>query len=268
VSTPETDQPMSDERPPGGNDAPGSRPSSALPHPVWEVILATAGITAILSLLHNLAGGISWVSANLGGLAALLFVYIATWRVEKTGASLEDFGISYRPLGRSLLWGLGAIVVVLGLFVAGYLFYYSSVCGQGGPSLLGALGRDCHRFAGVTAPLRLPKGFGLRAASELVVVALPEEMFYRGYVQTTLETIWPSGLRIGPGTLGWAALVQALLFGFGHFLVDFNPLRLAVALPALLFAYLRSASGGIGASVLFHAAANLVVSLLDATYFP
>ena len=231
----------------GGQKPQGARESSSLgggsdgskisvtEHPLRDVILATAGITAVLSLFHNLAGGVSWIANNLGGLAAVLFVYVATWRVERTGARLEDYGITHRPVKRALAWGLGAVVVVLGLFVAGYLFYYGQVCSRSGPFLLGTLGRDCRRFVGLGAPWRLPSGFALRAATELVVVALPEEMFYRGYVQTTLESIWPGGLRIGPGTIGWAAVVQALLFGLGHFLVDFNPLRLAVAIPAVIF---------------------------------
>ena len=48
--------------------------------------------------------------------------------------------------------------------------------------------RMCRRFAGTLsrARLRLPKRFPRLALAQLVVVALPEEYFFRGYVQTRL----------------------------------------------------------------------------------
>jgi membrane protease YdiL (CAAX protease family) len=42
--------------------------------------------------------------------------------------------------------------------------------------------------------------------------------------------------------------------------------RLAVFFPALLFGWLRARTGGIGASVLFHASCNLYALLLGRGY--
>jgi membrane protease YdiL (CAAX protease family) len=59
-----------------------------------------------------------------------------------------------------------------------------------------------------------------------------------------------------------AWLLQALLFAVLHVAVDYNPARLAVFFPALLFGWLRELRAGIGASILVHAACNLLSDLL------
>ncbi len=231
-----------------------------------EVLLVWGLLTFGLSVGFQVGRFLPILGQNLGGLAAVAFVLLTFELVERRGRRIEDYGIHARPWPRTLLWGLLSSGLVLGGFTAIYLLYYDYVCGTGG--LLGPLGRNCRLYQGLAAPLRLPGGFWIRAATELAVVAIPEEMFYRGYVLTTLDGALGKPRRLAGVEVGWGLVLQAALFGLGHFLIDFNPLRLAVALPALLFGYLRLATGNIGASVVLHAASNLVVSVLDATYFP
>lgn len=93
---------------------------------------------------------------------------------------------------------------------------------------------------------------------QLLVIALPEEAFYRGFLQSALDGAWSSrrvrlfGAELGPG---W--LLSAAIFALGHYLTIQSPARLGVFFPALLFGWLRARTGGIGASVLFHAMCNL-----------
>lgn len=94
---------------------------------------------------------------------------------------------------------------------------------------------------------------------QVLVVALPEEYFYRGYLQTTLARSWPARLKIGPFHIGPAIIVTSLLFGLGHFIIDLRPARLAVFFPSLLFGWLRDRSGTIVSAVVYHAACNLLV---------
>jgi membrane protease YdiL (CAAX protease family) len=101
------------------------------------------------------------------------------------------------------------------------------------------------------------------AVTQLVVVALPEEAFFRGFVQTRLADALPPRHRLGPLTVSASALaLQAALFGAIHFAVDLAPERLAVAFPGLLFGALRAWRGGIGAAMLLHAASNVYADLL------
>ncbi|MFW6050508.1 MAG: myxosortase MrtC [Myxococcota bacterium] len=99
--------------------------------------------------------------------------------------------------------------------------------------------------------------------THLVVVSLPEEAFFRGYVQTRLADAWPRTRRLVGVRLSVPALVwQAVAFGLLHFVVDADPRRLAVVFPGLLFGWLRGWRGGIGAAVVMHAASNVYADLL------
>ncbi len=102
--------------------------------------------------------------------------------------------------------------------------------------------------------------------AQVLVIALPEEAFYRGYLQSRLDEAWPPtwnvlGARLGPGLI-----VGAAIFALGHVVTVHLPTRLAVFFPALLFGWLRARTGGIGASMCFHALCNLYSQALGRGY--
>jgi hypothetical protein len=94
-------------------------------------------------------------------------------------------------------------------------------------------------------------------AAQVVIVALPEEAFYRGYVQSRLEDAWPSRRRLFGAPVGPAILVTSAVFALGHVATIRDPGRLAVFFPSLVFGWLRARTGGVGAPVAFHALCNL-----------
>jgi len=112
---------------------------------------------------------------------------------------------------------------------------------------------------------------------QLVIIALPEEAFYRGYLQSRLDAAMPGfGLRRQKGTgelvparfnifgasVGPALLVTSLVFALGHFATIREPARLAVFFPSLLFGWLRYRTKGIGAGIAFHAMCNVFSEML------
>jgi uncharacterized protein len=98
---------------------------------------------------------------------------------------------------------------------------------------------------------------------QLIVVALPEEAFFRGFVQTRLNDAFSRKRRVlGVPLSVPSLLVQAALFAVVHVLVEPNPARLAVFFPALVFGFLREARGGIGAVVVYHAICNVFSEVL------
>jgi membrane protease YdiL (CAAX protease family) len=115
--------------------------------------------------------------------------------------------------------------------------------------------------------LQLPSGFVLMALSQLLVVALPEELFFRGYLMSRLEERWPSRQSLWGASVGWPLLVSSLLFGLGHFLVDFQPARLAVMVPALVFGWMRRRTGSLAPAAVFHALCNLFSEVLHQSFF-
>ena len=105
------------------------------------------------------------------------------------------------------------------------------------------------------------------ALGQLLVIALPEEAFYRGYLQTSLERELRPKLSLFGTPIGWGVLLTSAIFAVGHLFTELNPARLAVFFPSLVFGFLRIRSKGIGASVAFHAMCNLFSAYLAHSYF-
>lgn len=104
------------------------------------------------------------------------------------------------------------------------------------------------------------------AFGQVVIIAIPEEAFYRGYLQTRLDEALPwqrnvLGARVGPGLV-----VTSFIFALGHYATIHDPARLAVFFPSLAFGWLRARTGGIGASVAFHASCNTFSAILGKAY--
>lgn len=118
-------------------------------------------------------------------------------------------------------------------------------------------------------PMQVERSYGwlwLFLLTQLVLVALPEELFYRGYIQSKLNGVFQKRWRFLGADLGWAVLVTSLLFALGHFFVDWNPARLAVFFPSLAFGWLRERTSTIGASIGFHWMCNVIAELLGRVY--
>lgn len=115
-------------------------------------------------------------------------------------------------------------------------------------------------------------------ATQILLIALPEEYFYRGYLQTRLGKALDKrraerGLPTRrPEFLGINAevVLTSLLFGIGHLLIPVGGAilgnRFAVFFPSLLFGALRRKTGTITAPVVYHAASNMMV-LVAAVHF-
>lgn len=102
---------------------------------------------------------------------------------------------------------------------------------------------------------------------QLLLVALPEEVFYRGYLQTRLDKLVGRDVRVLGVSVNLHSLVlTSALFAIGHFVTIPSAHRLAVFFPSLLFGWMRRATGGIVAPVLYHAACNLSVELVSLAY--
>jgi membrane protease YdiL (CAAX protease family) len=111
--------------------------------------------------------------------------------------------------------------------------------------------------------LALPPNVAGFVLAQLIIVALPEEAFFRGYLQTALTDLTTKRQRVFGVELALRAwLLQAALFAAVHFMVEPHPARLAVFFPALLFGWTRAWRGGIGSALTLHAMSNLYSEIL------
>jgi len=101
---------------------------------------------------------------------------------------------------------------------------------------------------------------------QLLIIALPEEAFYRGYLQTRLDDALPYRVRIFGAEITPGILVASAIFAVGHFATIRVAPRLAVFFPALVFGWLRARTRGVGAGILFHAACNMFSMTLGRGY--
>lgn len=100
---------------------------------------------------------------------------------------------------------------------------------------------------------------------QLLCVALPEEFFYRGYLQTAfLKFFKERSMRFAPAL---AIVCASVCFALVH-LPSGGLARLLTFFPGLLFGFLRFKSGGLLGAILCHAACNMMMAVLNVHYFP
>jgi len=215
--------------------------------------------TAVLAALYLAAGRVSFLGAHLTEIYAVLFLVTPHLWSKHTGFPVPEFG----SLPRGLLWGVGVSLAVGALFALGYELYFRALCS--GELPLWNLGRSCRalhdfRFPGWSAT-------GNLILIHAIAVALPEEYFYRGFLQPLLLRSPTLSQLSATRRLALAIVLQAACFAVGHAFVDGNPLRAAVFFPGLLFGVLAAGSGGLWAPILFHTAANVLSETLEKGYF-
>ncbi len=191
-------------------------------------------------------------------------------------------------------WALYAALAIFPIFALGTWAFYAQVCSgdlsslspvlaleshtPASGSLEKFLARQCRHHAGgfwpttLAVPIAWVEGYGFGFVRDLAIgifaIALPEEVFHRGYLMSALEQRWPAKRKLFGVPFGWAAVISSTLFALGHLVTMPNTARLATFFPALVFAWLWRRSGSLWAPALFHASANLLMDMLLASTFP
>lgn len=244
--------------------------SSPAPHTrrITARLIVPLGWGLLASFLAALASHFS-PESYASSLVGLVFVGLTALAVRASSLSPRQVGLELgglfepaplslprmaRESGRALAIALLCSAIVFPLFTIGYLFWFSP------PAPFSLERALSFGTGGSIAALDL-------ALAHLIVVALPEEAFFRGYLQSSLER--PLRERHGSAKL-WPLLTSNLLtsalFAVGHFMTDPRPSRLAVFFPSLLFGVLRQRTGGVGASIVLHALSNLYSAALAAGF--
>ncbi len=196
-----------------------------------------------------------------------LVFFGATWAMvwRKDDEAVERAGLAFgglvlpgklewRRVGRdtrmALGWALVLALLAFGPFYVGWRYWAELVW------------HSHARFVLHMAPLAALNDL----AGQVVLIALPEEAFYRGYLQSTFDLAFPPRLRLFGAEVGPAIVMTSAIFAVGHFATQHDPGRLAVFFPSLVFGWLRAKTGGVGASVAFHAACNVFSEALMRGY--
>lgn len=221
---------------------------------ILEVLLVFLLASALAAVLTRLSF-IGFVHDNLHALVAAGFLFLPQLVLRRRG-DLEAYGLRAEPVKLGLSLAGGLVGVVLPLFVVGFYVWNRWACVHLPVLVPGSCWHLLHPH------LAFPPSFGMLALAQVVVVAFPEELFFRGYVMGRLEDALPPTRRVLGAPVGWALVVQAVLFGLGHVLVTLDPIMFTRAIPGLLFGWLFARTRSVLAGTIFHAACNLLIEVL------
>ncbi len=229
---------------------------------VWRELGFAAAVTAAVTLVSTvMRGPLDKYVATAVGAVFLGAAWIRVWRHDDDTVLAHGLGLGGAVLGRGtvpLSETARAFVKALGwAALAGAVFFIPYAIGWR------YWHKPVHGFH-----LAIPwRDLGNDAMGQLLIVALPEEAFYRGVLQTNLDAIFTKKVRVLGADLGWGIVITSAVFAIGHFATIRDPGRFAVFFPSLVFGYLRTRTKGIGAGVLFHASCNMVSEVLARGYF-
>ena len=208
-----------------------------------EVTLFFAVTIGICKILYHFRH-IAFLEQSLPVIVAGLFLYIPLGIIFYTRRKPEEYGISLNRIGYSLKIAIIISLLALPSFVVVYSLYQKMY-------------------------LHVPFRWGIDSAwystllFHLLCVAFPEEVFYRGYMQSRLNQVFTRRYTLFGAEFGFGLLYTSLLFALGHYVISFQLPSLATFFPGLVFGWLREKTGGVAASTLFHALCNLTVLLMN-----
>lgn len=260
--------------------APGFRAGRGAKEAAWSVVL----LLATLWIGKHLAGVLPAGGELVFTAAAALQIYLPLWLIQRGGELPESHRIHVHGLILGPIAALRARRVRfrrqqrqrsrsgLDRWLAEY--------GRGAYFRAAAFWADMRRVLWVSLWTFVPFGFAhhywqewmvrqsltfhptvpadllLVVVRNVLLVALPEELFYRGFLETRLDRIWPMRRTWWGIPLGRSVFLASALFALGHFLGEYNLARLGPFFPAFLFSMLTRKSGSIAGAMLYHGLSN------------
>lgn len=214
-----------------------------------EAILIFLGVIGSLKLLYEFRK-IPFIDHTLSTLVALVLIYTPVLHTTLRKIPTSFFEKSLPALARSFFLFVVTTLVVFPPFLLVNHLYQKQILGRG------------------LAILPLPDLFSLLTI-QILLVAFPEEFFFRGYLQSILAGRFPKKIRfLRP--LGieatWAIPLASLLFAASHSFITLRWWHFAIFFPSLVFGWLREKTGGLVAPILFHALCNVAVNWINVAY--
>lgn len=206
-------------------------------------------VIGTITILYSLRG-IPWIGNILSPVTALLLIYTPLLHRSWRRIEISFFEKNLPQIIRSLRFFFVFSAMVLPFFLILNHFYQT---------LFLNASLDFHRWHLKWQILLI----------QVIMVALPEEFFFRGYIQTVLAQKFSKTFRfLGiPGlTMTWAVPITSFIFAFSHSIITFQWWHFAIFFPSLAFGYLREKTDGLVAPILFHAVSNLLVAGIAQVY--
>jgi len=214
---------------------------------VWELAIVTIALLVISRILY-IFRGVEWIGESVSTIVAILLLYIPILMLWKMRRPIDFLDRNRKTFFKSVLVFLIATLIVFPPFLMIAHFWQVIVMGK-------------HAFK--AAPF--PQFFNI-AFYQLLLVSIPEEFYFRGYFQSTIDRVFRGHKRFLGVDLGAGWLITAAVFAIAHTIVAYQWWHFSIFFPALLFGYLRLKTGSITAPILFHATANVLMDWFARSY--
>ncbi|MCL4479251.1 MAG: CPBP family glutamic-type intramembrane protease [Deltaproteobacteria bacterium] len=204
----------------------------------YIVYVVSMAVIAVARYTHAL-------DQYLGTIAAVLFLYIPVMILFIKKKSPELYGLGKKGMLSGMIKAIAMVIIIFPLYSTGFYFYMKWFY-----HLAMTLS-----FIHTLSILRF-------AFYDLLMVAIPEEVFYRGYLQSELKRCDRKKFHFAGIEIGVSFVIVNILFALGHLIVIQDIARLAVFFPGLVFSWLKEKDYNISGSVTFHWLSNVLSFLL------
>jgi membrane protease YdiL (CAAX protease family) len=206
----------------------------------------TTGILKLLDL-----STISIFKTLLPLLAAVMFLYIPSiYSVRKGDRYLMEI-IKIRNLKKGIILCIYISILIFPVYTLGFYVFHSIILGK--------------KFF-LHFPLDSAGNFITTVLFHIFIAALPEETFYRGFIQELFNRDFGKKWQIFGIQFGPSIFLTSFLFAVGHYIIIPHPFRLAVFFPSLLFGLMKEKYDNITLPFLFHAVANIYSGVLESMF--
>lgn len=244
----------------------------------WFSLMWAAGLILLLTLVKSTTMHLPYGKELSYGIVLLYQLYLPLWLIRRSEENPKTYGLHFywnleanyqsklansselekrifdaKSFSTDLLLAIIVSLMTLPLYAIGYHLIVMWLANKHGYQLSFHL----HFSFDVASSL----------FTNIFLIALPEEVFYRGFLQTRLLRLWPNRANFLGFPLGRAILLTSLLFALGHFAGEYSLTRLAPFFPALMFSMLAYRSRSILGAVIFHGICNSFSVYLANCYF-
>lgn len=101
---------------------------------------------------------------------------------------------------------------------------------------------------------------------QILMIALPEEFFFRGYFLGRLNQVYGRTWRLLGASFGPGLFISSFLFAMSHTIIQYQWWQIFIFFPALAFGWLKERTGTILAPILFHALCNFFAQWVAVHY--